>query len=147
MIRRTFSGACIIVLFAPMSGLAQTGSDGVGFFKSLASDVRADFHYHYSSQALKKIVPGLGASAVLANTDADENIQRFFNDKVTGETGDDLSDLFTSIGDVAQPLYSMPIYLGAMWLGGYNSATESSLAHVTGGQRPDGGGLQVTVRF
>jgi len=130
-----------------MSGLAQTGSDGVGFFKSLASDVRADFHYHYSSQALKKIVPGLGASAVLANTDADENIQRFFNDKVTGETGDDLSDLFTSIGDVAQPLYSMPIYLGAMWLGGYNSATESSLAHVTGGQRPDGGGLQVTVRF
>ena len=157
---RSLPGACIIGLFIPVLGLAQTGGEDVGFFDSLATEVRADFRYHYNSQALTKVALGFGVSAVLANTDADENIQRFFNDKLTGEAGDNLSDAFTAVGDVAQPLFSIPIYLGAMWLGGYNSAAESStarwaanslraavvatpqlvvLAYVTGGQRPEEG--------
>ncbi len=155
-----FFVACFITLPVPVVGMAQTSAEDIGFMAGLARDIRADFRNHYQADRLGNLATGFGVSAVVANSDADENIQRYFNEKLSGDAGDDLSNFFTRVGDVAQPLPSVPIYLGAMWLGGYSSGAESSaarwganslramvvgtpelvvLAYVTGGQRPEEG--------
>ena len=151
---------CLTTLLVPAVGLAQTSADDIGFMAGLAGDVRTDFRNHYQADRLGNLAIGFGVSAVIANSDADKNVQRFFNEKLSGDAGDDLADFFTRVGDVAQPLPSVPIYLGAMWLGGYSKGAESSaarwganslravvvgtpelivLAYVTGGQRPEEG--------
>lgn len=154
---------CGLVLAAtmlPSLVLAESATDGSGFFRTLGDDVRADFRRHYSLQPQIQVAIGFGVAGVLANTNADARIQEFFNDELSSDVGDDLADLFTGVGDLSMPLYSFPVYLGAMWLGDYSDESESGLArwgadsmraglvgapevlvlsHVTGGNRPEEG--------
>ena len=95
----------MFLLLAPASGFAQSSTEG--FVESL----KADFRYHYSSQPLTEVAVGFGFTALLANSGIDENTQRFFREKMQGQAGDSLSKFFTGVGDVAQPLYSIPIYV------------------------------------
>ena len=96
--------------------------------RDFVESLKADFRYHYSSQPLTEVAVGFGVTALLANSGVDENTQRFFRDKMQGQAGDSLTKFFTGVGDVAQPLYSIPIYLAMMWAGGYNSESESVAA-------------------
>lgn len=144
----------------PVGGSAQTDIEDAGFIASLTADIRADFRYHYSSQPLTEVAVGFGVTGLLANSNADEEIQQIFRDELQGQAADSVADLFTSVGDIAQPIYSIPIYLGAMWLGGYSGESESvtahwganslrsvlvgtpqliALSHIAGGQRPEEG--------
>jgi hypothetical protein len=146
----------LLVLSIPGFALAEDAGEGDG----LAAQIRADFRYHYSAKPLTDVAVGFGITALLANSDADEELQRIFRDDLQGEAGDDLADLFTDVGDLAQPVFSIPLYLGAMWLGGHNRPNESTaarwganslravlvgtpelvtLAYVSGGQRPEEG--------
>ena len=118
----------LLTLAMPFIAFADEQAEEGGFFDSLGEDIRADFRYHYSRGPLLQVTAGFAVGGVLANTDADQNIQDFFNDDLSGSTGDNLSDFFTGVGDLAQPLYSFPIYLGAMWLGDYSQDSESAVA-------------------
>ena len=115
---------CLFLLVAPASGLAQTSNEEQSFVEILT----ADFRYHYSSKPLTDVAVGFGATALFANSEADENIQRVFRDKLQGQAGDSLTNFFTGVGDVAHPIYSIPIYLTTMWIGGYNGESESAAA-------------------
>jgi hypothetical protein len=116
------------VLLIPSVGQTQAGDDRPSPLESFGEDVISDFRRHYSLRPLGKVAIGLGITGVIANTNADDSIQDFFNEDLAGDAGDDLADVFDSVGDVAHPLYSFPIYLGAMWFGGYNSDNESVIA-------------------
>ena len=133
---------------APLCGTAQE--------ETLGSRIRADFRQHYSAQPLLNVAAGFTVAGVLANSDADREIQRVFRNKLQGEAGDSMAELFTDVGDLAQPVFSVPIYLAATWLGdedaavsrwGSNSLRASligtpqlvALAYVSGGQRPEEG--------
>ena len=54
-------------------------------------------------------------SGLLANSSADRDLQRVLRNELQGPVGDDLVAVFTDLGDIAQPLNSAPIYLGAIW--------------------------------
>jgi hypothetical protein len=146
----------LLLLLSPAIAFAQTSTEELGF----TDLIKADFRYHYSARPLTEVAVGFGVTALLANSNADENIQRLFRDKLQGDAGDSLADLFTTVGDVAHPIYSIPIYLGTMWIGGYNGEAESAAARwganslrglligtpelvvlerVAGGQRPEDG--------
>ncbi|MDH4126272.1 MAG: phosphatase PAP2 family protein [Gammaproteobacteria bacterium] len=151
-----------IFLLLSLPALALAGTDSAGAIEasSLAEQIRADFRYHYSARPLTEVAIGFGVSALLANSNADASIQEFFQDDLQGETGDDLAEVFTDVGDLAQPMFSVPIYLAARWLGGRNREVNSAtarwganslrallvgtpqlvtLAYVSGGQRPEEG--------
>jgi len=123
-----FTAFFAVALLIPAIGMAQTSVEESGFIESFADDVLADFRHHYSRQPLTKVGIGLAVGGVLANSNADEEIQQFFSEDLASNTGDDLSNLFTGVGDVAHPLYSFPIYLGTMWLGDYNGERDSIAA-------------------
>ena len=106
----------------------QTDNKQPSFVEGFGKDILADFRQHYSWRPLGKVAIGMGVAGVIANTDADAKIQDFFNEDLSGSAGDDLAEFFTTVGDVAHPLYAFPIYLGAMWLGGYNGESESAVA-------------------
>jgi hypothetical protein len=146
----------LLLLLIPASGFAQTSTEELGFIDLM----KADFRYHYSARPLTEVAIGFGVTGLLANSSADEKIQELFRDELQGDAGDALADLFTTVGDISLPLYSIPIYLGTMWIGGYNKDTESAAArwganslrglligtpevlvlqHVAGGQRPEDG--------
>jgi membrane-associated phospholipid phosphatase len=147
----------LVLLLASTSGVRAADD---GFVGTLASEIRRDFREHYSRRPLINVAIGFGVSGVLANSDFDQEIQDVFRDDLQGALGDDLTDLFTAVGDVAQPLTAVPIYLGAMWLGNYGDDTESAaarwgdrslramligtpqlvaLSQLSGGQRPEDG--------
>ena len=149
------SRLCIAALALAATGAAADSEAG-----SLAEQIRADFRYHYSAEPLTDVAIGFGITALLANSNIDAEIQEFFREDLQGDTGDNLAELFTDVGDLAQPVFSIPIYLGAMWLGGDNREVESAtarwganslravlvgtpelvtLAYVSGGQRPEEG--------
>lgn len=155
-IRPSVQIAFVLLLVCTQS--VQAGDDG--FVGTLASEIRRDFREHYSRAPLIDVAIGFGMTGVLANSDADEEIQEIFRDDLQGAFGDDLTDLFTGIGDVAQPLTAVPIYLGVMWLGNYGDAGETAaarwgnrslramlvgtpqlvaLSYLSGGQRPEDG--------
>jgi hypothetical protein len=146
----------LLLLLIPASSFAQTSSEELSFTDLM----KADFRYHYSARPLTEVAVGFGVTGLLANSSADENIQQLFRDKLQGDAGDSLADLFTTVGDVSHPLYSIPIYLGTMWIGGYSGEAESAAArwganslrglligtpellvlqNVAGGQRPEDG--------
>jgi hypothetical protein len=150
----------LLLLFAPVSGLAQNGDDDREkiFDDELRSRIRADFRHHYREKPLFDVAVGFGITALLANSDADENIQRFVRDKLQGRAGDSLANVFTDTGDLAQPIFSIPIYLAAMWVGDGRTAGRAAqwgenslravligtpelvaLALIAGGQRPEEG--------
>ena len=150
----------LLALLLPSMAYPQDQTSGDGFFASIGDDIRADFRQHYSRGPLLQVTAGFGVAGVLANSDADQKIQEFFNDELSSESGDDVSDFFTGVGDLSMPLYSFPIYLGAMWLGDYSRDSESALArwgaasmraglvgapevivlsNITGGNRPEEG--------
>jgi hypothetical protein len=116
------------ILLIPAIGQTQANDDSPSMVESFGNDVLADFRQHYRLGPLGKVAIGLGIAGVIANTDADDSIQDFFNDDLSGNTGDNLADFFDGVGDVAHPLYSFPIYMGAMWFGGYNGESESVVA-------------------
>ena len=106
----------------------QTDNKQPSFVERFGKDIVADFRQHYSWRPLGKVAIGMGVAGVIANTNADARIQEFFTEDLAGSAGDDLAEFFTTVGDVAHPRYSFPIYLGAMWLGGYNGESESTVA-------------------
>ncbi len=151
---------CVLVLSLPVFASAEANNGDESLAERLADQIRADFRYHYSAKPLTEVAIGFGISALLANSNADAEIREYFQDELQNQTGDDLADLFTDVGDLAQPLYSMPIYFGAMWLGNYNGEAETAaarwgantlravlvgspefvtLAFVSGSQRPEEG--------
>ena len=130
------------------------------FADRLALEIRKDFREHYSRGPLTNVAIGFGVTGVLANSNFDEEVQDVFRDDLQGRLGDDLTDLFTGVGGVAQPLAAVPVYVGAMWLGNYGTDSESAagrwgnrsframligtpqlvaLSHISGGQRPEDG--------
>ncbi|MDA0707123.1 MAG: phosphatase PAP2 family protein [Proteobacteria bacterium] len=150
----------ICVLALPLFASAETNNGEGRPAERLADQIRADFRYHYSAKPLGEVAIGFGISALLANSNADAEIREYFQDELQNQTGDDLADLFTDVGDLAQPLFSVPIYFGTMWLGNYNGKPETAaarwganslravlvgtpefvtLAYVSGGQRPEEG--------
>lgn len=150
----------IIVLAAPCGALGQSVAIDAGFARTLANDIRDDFRHHYSLHGLGNTAAGFGISGLLANSNADQYMQNFVRDELQGRAGDNLAGLFTGMGDAAQPLNAMPVYLGAMWLGGYSTDAEAPLARwgahslrtilvgtpelvalsrLSGGQRPEEG--------
>jgi len=150
----------VVLVLGPVLALAQAGAKQAGFVESFSDEIVADFRFHYSQQPLTKMAIGFGVAGVLANTNADEDIQQLFRDHLTGDLGGDLASLFSGVGDVALPMYSFPIYLGAMWFGRDNGEFETSVArwganslraaivampqlivlsHVAGGQIPEAG--------
>lgn len=146
----------IILLLAGSSAFG----DEPGFAGRLASELRADFRHHYSWRPLAAVGVGFAATAAMANTNLDQWAQDRFREDLQGELGDDLADAFTGVGDIAQPLPAVPLYLGTMLLGGYASSSETPaarwganslralaigtpqlvlLSSVSGGQRPEEG--------
>lgn len=151
---------CMLLFITPLHGWAETVAEGDGFGAGLKADIAADFRYHYSAQPLTDVALGFGITALLANSNADAEIQQFFREQLQSDSGDALANVFTDVGDLAQPLFSIPIYLGVIWLGDRNAATESAtsqwaanslraslvampelvaLAYISGGQRPEEG--------
>jgi len=151
---------CALLLMTPLPGWAETVPDDDAFGAGLKADIAADFRYHYSAQPLTDVAVGFGITALLANSNADAEIQQFFREQLQNDTGDSLANVFTDVGNLAQPLFSIPIYLGVIWLGDRNAATESAapqwaanslraslvampelvaLAYIAGGQRPEEG--------
>lgn len=147
-----------VVLLLAFPGGIRAADDG--FVDALTAEIRRDFREHYSRQPLVNVAIGFGVAGVLANSDFDAEVQELFRDDLEGDFGDDLTDFFTGVGDVAQPLSAVPIYLGAMWLGSYGTDAESAaarwgnrslramlvgtpqlvvLSHLSGGQRPEDG--------
>jgi len=149
-----------LLLLAPLCGRADSGAGHDVFPAGLKADIAADFRYHYSSRPLMDVALGFGITGLLANSNADAEIQQFFREQLQSDTGDSLAGLFTDVGDLAQPLFSIPIYLGVMWLGDHNGTADSAgsrwaanslraslvgmpelvaLAYLSGGQRPEEG--------
>lgn len=140
--------AFLLFGLTPLCGLAEDDS--------LGSQIRADFRHHYSKQPLLNVAAGFAITGVLANSAADEEVQRVFRNKLQGQAGDSMAELFTDVGDLAQPVFSIPIYLAAMWLGDADGARAEwgsnalratligspqlvALAYLSGGQRPEEG--------
>lgn len=147
-----------MVLTLACSGSVQAVDQG--FVDALSSEIRRDFREHYSREPLINVAIGFGVTGILANSDVDAEVQDVFRNDLQGAFGDDLTDLFTGVGDVAQPMSAVPIYLGAMWLGGYGTDAPSAaarwgnrslramlvgtpqlvgLSYLSGGQRPEDG--------
>lgn len=160
MLRERLSIICAVALSLPALAWAEANAGEESDAERLADLIRADFRYHYSTKPLSEVAIGFGISALLANSNADAEIREYFQDDLQNQTGDDLAELFTDVGDLAQPLFSVPIYLGAMWLGHYNGKAETAaarwgansfrallvgtpefvtLAFVSGSQRPEEG--------
>lgn len=145
---RAQRNACLLLCLLPLCGQAQEDT--------LGALIRTDFRQHYSAQPLLDVAVGFAVAGVLANSDADEEVQRVFRNKLQGKAGDSMAELFTDVGDLAQPVFSIPIYLAATWLGDGESTTARwgsnalrasligtpqlvALAYVSGGQRPEEG--------
>lgn len=153
--RALFSAAALTLVIAdPVWG------EDAGLIGQLSGELQADFRYNYSWEPLRDIVLGFGVAAIVANGHIDDRVQEIFRDKLNGEAGGNVATFFNNFGDAAQPLSVLPIYLGAMWLGGYGADTDSGVArwggdslramlvaspqlvvlsHVSGGQRPEEG--------
>jgi len=148
------------LMLAPLGVWAQRSAAEQGSFDGLINELRVDFRYHYSSEPLTTLAIGFGGSAILANSNADARIQQYFREQLQNNSGDRLASWFTDVGDLAQPLFSLPIYLGAMWLGDRNGEQPTALAqwgarslrasligtpelvtlaYLSGGQRPEEG--------
>ncbi len=153
--RAAFSAVALALLIA---GPAR--SEDAGFIGQLSAELQADFRYHYSWEPLRDVLLGFGVAAIVANGEIDDRVQEVFRDKLNGEAGGKFATFFNDFGDAAQPLSVLPVYLGAMWLGGYGADTDSGVArwggdslramlvaspqlvvlsHVSGGQRPEEG--------
>ena len=153
----------VLLLVSTGIGLVNCGfaqAQAVGLVDRLAEELRADFRAHYSLRPLGNVAFGFAVTGVLANTNADQEVQDVFRDDLKGGLGDDLTELFTDVGDIGQPLPAVPIYLGVMWLGNYGEPNEAgaarwggdalramligtpqlvALSHLSGGQRPEEG--------
>lgn len=135
-------------------------ASGENVADTFAAQLRADFGHHYSRRPLTNVALGFGITGVLANTNFDQEVQDIFRDDLQGDLGEDLTNFFTDVGDVAQPIPAVAIYAGAMLLGRTGAQADSGvarwgssslramligapqlyvLANISGGQRPEEG--------
>jgi len=115
--------ACSGVIVPVKMTFAEQGSiGGVHTFFDL---VAADYKYHYSKEKLKQVGIVLGISGVMANTKIDNSFRDHYQDNIRGDRSDNIADVFTTIGDASQMIYSVPLYLGSMWLGKYLTETSA----------------------
>ena len=102
-------------------------ADSAGVEDGFAAQLRADFRYHYSRRPLINVALGFGITGILANTNVDQVVQDRFREDLQGEFGDDLTDFFTDVGDIAQPIPAVAIYAGAMLLGRNRDGADSGI--------------------
>ena len=88
------------------------GIPETGFF----NQVSADYRRYYSGSAVTQMLVAFGVAGVFANTSIDGNFLKNYSENHNGDA-DRLFDNSNDFGDYSQLNYSVPLYLGAMWLG------------------------------
>lgn len=102
-----WGGALFLTLMVPCGLLAETADSPS--LKCFHRSIASDFKHYYSFGNLGKMGWGLLAAGVLANTDADENIQDWVQDDVVNSDTDDFSRAVKEMGSWTT---MTPLYLG-----------------------------------
>lgn len=69
----------------------------------------------YSKDSVLKLGLVLGASSLIANTSADEQLQKHFQSSVRGATSDNWFEFLHSSKELGNGVYTLPI-MGAAWI-------------------------------
>jgi hypothetical protein len=81
-------------------------------------DMRRDYARHYASESLVGLGASVGLAGLLANTKFDVRFRNAYQGGAQTGTGDDYSAKLNDYGDLMDMKLSVPLYLGAMLLGG-----------------------------
>lgn len=124
-----------------------------GFSSSAFDSIKNDYKNFYSGDRLTRFAFSFGAGALLANTNADSNIQSWYQDEVRNATTDNISSIAKVFGEGK---YLIPVSLLASGLFYYDGNSKAgqwgwrttraylsggpamlAMQYVTGGARPD----------
>jgi len=87
-----------LLLERPSAWRSAGGPRGGGRFKAMLLDIRTDHRNYYSWPSMRKLLLGVAASSVFANTSMDEDIQDWYQDDVRSSGTDDFSSFWKASG-------------------------------------------------
>lgn len=141
-----------IISTAPAAD-AQGADSTKGFSSDAWESIKQDYSHFYSAERLGRIGMVFGAGAILANTNADSNIQSWYQDDVRSSGTDDVASVAKVFGEGK---YLIPISLLASGLVYYDGESKAgqwgwrttrayltggptllALQYATGGSRPE----------